>query len=349
MIKNTEKPTPEQPGTPKSGADHRFFAAELAWLLTCPTLLSPKAHPVILTQPLANLPEPVRTENLDQLAKKPEEIEASFHNLLADRRSSRLGIRYEALWQSLYLHVPHYQPLAANLPVRDSQRTLGEYDLLYRVNSPSQEPQFYHQELAIKFYLGKKHSAGDWYDWIGPDKKDQLGRKMELMLNRQMTLADTPEGHQVAQELCPDNTAGIWQKELLLQGYLFYPWQQSCLPPKQSNPNHLRGDWLHFSQLGDYLDTLEEQDFIIPCRQHWLGLEQPQTIPLGDEQDDSHPPPSIKISKERLQKKLSASLNSNEPKNTDNISTHRYRKNSPVLVCGTTASIRPFFVVPDHW
>ena len=105
-----------------------LLAHEIDWLLSSPPLLTTKAHPQILEHGLDQARSP-------QLAKKALDNSTTFEQMLIQRRSTRLGIRYETLWQFLYQQTHNYKILASNLPVRDTKRTLGEFDLLYQNTS----------------------------------------------------------------------------------------------------------------------------------------------------------------------------------------------------------------------
>ena len=296
-----------------------LFPAEVDWLLNSPVLMQPSAHPAILSYPLENLPsDGVNSHKMGADAG----FKDRFQTLLFKRRTTRLGIRYETLWQCLYRELPEYQVLATNLQVQDEGRTIGEYDIIYSI--PTTE-QFFHLELAIKFYLGTPGSTGDWYDWLGPDKVDQLGRKMKLMFDRQIKLSDTAPGRTVLQSLPRADHIINWHKEILLQGYLFYPWQHPCEPPAHANPEHLRGDWLTVSQLSEYLTHKPCQSFQIPPRQQWMGLQGLNTST------------ETMISAKQLQEEISARS-----------TTRNDRPLRPILVMSFPEG-SPFMVTPDDW
>ncbi|CAM3635522.1 DUF1853 domain-containing protein [Parendozoicomonas haliclonae] len=296
---------------------------ELKWLLQSPMLLDPSAHPCLLSSQLPWLSPDRRKQVCHDLSHPSHEQTTAFLETLTARRSTRLGIRYETLWLSLYQSITEYEVLATNLQVQEKGRTLGEFDLLYRAGD-----RYIHQELAIKFYLGKPESKGDWYDWVGPDQADQLGRKMALMFEHQINLSKTEPGEQTLSHISPANTD--WQQEVLLQGYLFYPWQQPCAEPEQVNPNHLRGDWLPFEQLSDYLATLSAKAFMIPSRQQWLNLtalaEQGETDDVSALSEDE----------------LIAHLK-------QHFSGENKQRKRPQLVMPQIPEGRPFFVTPDDW
>ena len=190
-----------------------------------------------------------------------------------------MGIYYENLWHFLIGQHPDLELLAHNLQVlrdqQDSKHTLGEYDLIYQCNH-----QVYHRELAVKFYLGvplANASESLWNHWVGPGLKDRLDRKLQRLCQHQIILGDTPEGQQA---LAPLHT-GPLQKEILMQGRLFYPMFDHCPPPKGVNPAHLKGYWLTIS---DYDYWLQNKDKKYHCqildKPFWLDNEEtPDNLP----------------------------------------------------------------------
>ncbi len=270
---------------------------------------------------LANLTIEQRGELLKTASKEVD----NFRSLLSLRKSTRLGIRYETLWQFLYQHIESCTVLACNLPVRSETRTLGEFDLLYQINDKNKSVVHHiHQEMAVKFYLGKPDSNGNWFDWIGPDNSDQLGAKLQKMFDSQIMLSETEEGTQCLEELAGKQN---WQRELLVQGYLFYPWKHTCAPPKHSHSEHLRGDWLPIHQLDEYCQHIKASYFHIPPRQFWLSLQAPSD-------------------------KLIQALHPYSPETLkEGIYLHMSLSNKPILVTGHTKSGQPavFFVTPDKW
>ena len=182
--------------------------------------------------------------------------------------------------------------------------------------------------MAIKFYLGNPNSTGDWFDWIGPDHSDQLGAKMKKMFETQINLSQTDDGQRILEDLAGPHT---WEQEMLVQGYLFYPWGESCSepcqPPDNSHPLHLRGDWLPLSQLKKYCESFVCDGFLIPPRQLWLCLQAPSeqitaTLPLysGEEFEES-------------------------------LIQHMLLTNKPVLATAemATGQRKLFFIAPDDW
>ncbi|MFK0571246.1 DUF1853 family protein [Endozoicomonas sp.] len=235
----------------------------LQWVQSSPPLFNQMASPLCLNQalPVGTVPLLPDSEQLDLLA-----------SLVKTKGNPLLGIFYETIWQFLLNQLPDSHVIASNLQVRGEKNgqfaTLGEYDLLYQFRK-----QFFHRELAVKFYLGipyVNNVSGDspWRHWVGPGLKDRLDRKMDRLLNHQITLGDTEQGLKALSGL---GIGPVVEKEVLIQGRLFYPLYplktaespaihltdlfqsqtdntQWCQPPELSNPDHLRGYWLTQNQ-----------------------------------------------------------------------------------------------------
>lgn len=205
----------------------------LEWIQTSPTLFSRAASVWMTDCPLPCGVPPLSLHD-GMISKLAERIK--------QRNNPLLGIYYETLWQWLLEQHPDFELLAHNLQVGAHQkktlsaetasvehpapspgRTLGEFDLIYRCQG-----SVFHRELAVKFYLGlpsaltglERHRTSPWHHWIGPGLRDRLDRKLNRLIHHQINLSDHPESQQTL------NLMGIKalpEKEILIQGRLFYP------------------------------------------------------------------------------------------------------------------------------
>lgn len=216
---------------------HQPAVRDLAWTLLAAPLLSdtgcPQRHPLTASdwhrQPALLL---------DWLLVQDQQP-ARLQEWLAGARSQRLGIYYESLWQFALQQAPGITLLAANLPVRQDGRTLGEIDLLLRDTEGT-----HHLELAIKLYLGPEHDNGHLpANWRGAGRADNLERKLQHLTNKQLPLSANP----AAQETLAAHGISALHAELWLSGYLFYPWPRGCAVPVGGHPAHARGHWLRQS------------------------------------------------------------------------------------------------------
>ena len=87
-----------------------------------------------------------------QLDQRPDQ----FHHYLKQHESHRLGIYFENLLSFFFTHHPDYELEVKNLAVQGQQRTLGEFDLIYKDNN---QDAFVHHEVAIKFFWKYKNHA----------------------------------------------------------------------------------------------------------------------------------------------------------------------------------------------
>lgn len=179
----------------------------------------------------------------------------------------RLGIYYENLVERTLLNTDQPIVLKRNIQVKKEKVTLGEFDFIGRLGSDD-----FHLECAIKFYL-RVGPGNNLSDYIGPGKKDRLDIKWNRMLGHQLPLSSCTEGIQA----CQDHNLSPQTKALLLQGYLFHPFQEGA--PKQLaneiNPEHLQGWWLRgrdISLLGEQFQTA-----IMP-KPYWLNAVITETI-----------------------------------------------------------------------
>lgn len=212
---------------------------DMLWSLFGPSLLNSSVTPELT----AILPE------LEENALRQATLSPDFS-------SARLGFRFEQLWQTaLDISGVRYK---ANLQISESEqpsaRTLGELDLLIPRACGS-----LHIELALKFYLGVDD------DWIGPNRRDLLSRKISHTFNHQLPLAATSEATSVIAR-----TTGLpVTSYAIMRGCLFRP--AHGLPtaplPTEINDQHWSGFWCP----AELSELLPDGEWYVLSKQDWLS------------------------------------------------------------------------------
>ena len=264
---------------------------DLAWTLLAAPLLSAPAcrqrHPLTASH-WARHPD-MLADWLQQQEQQP----AALLDWLSNMRSQRLGMYYERLWQFALQQAPGIQLLAANLPIRQVGKTLGELDLLLRDAEGVQ-----HLELAIKLYLGPANGDGRLVsNWRGAGRADNLERKLQHLLLQQLPLASSTQ----AQPMLASHAATAAQSSVWLSGYLFYPWPEACAAPAGADPQHARGHWL------------QHKDWPAFC-QHRRAVQQWQPLPPDCRLAPLHVASDQCLSSEQLQDWLSALAEDTAPR-----------------------------------
>lgn len=281
---------------------------DLAWTIVSPPLLRNPAlsqrHPLQASD-WASHPNDL----LNWLHEQDARPQALL-DWLAERPVRRLGLYYERLWQFALHRAAGIELLAANLPVREAGRTIGEFDLLL-----ADAEGCHHLELAVKFYLARSQScSADPADWLGPGSQDRLDLKLAQMNGPQLALSRRPQSRKLlAERGIPQPQPALW-----LSGYLFQPWPHGCPPPAHAAPEHLRGHWLHWRDW-PALRAMHNGCWQRLPRQAWLAPASLDEAQLADYEQVQQPPQAILLA--RL-----------EP-----------------AADGRWEEVQRLFVVPDHW
>ena len=199
-------------------------AADLHWLLTSPSLLTPASLPADALAGDAALGE-AWWGALDRTALLP-----GLAALPAVGLGYRLGRYAEDLMRLALIHLPGHDLLASQLAVREAGRSLGEYDFLLRPPAG----RVWHIELAVKFYLALPDTQGPFL--VGPGLHDALSLKLARLLHHQLQLPHTAAGQAALDGMGPVQ-AMPW-----LRGRMFYREPLSPAPAMLAT-DHLRGWW----------------------------------------------------------------------------------------------------------
>ena len=224
---------------------------DLAWVMASAGLLqtAPEGQ-LLVTDEYCRQLYVTHDAHLRTLDEQPEPL----LTVLSKSKSHRLGIYFEWLLRYWLQEILQVQQLGHNVPVfqmqkEGGQRTLGEFDFLFRMNESQPLQQW---EATVKFYLQKIDEQGRPY-WIGPGDRDRLDIKLARLFQHQLRLAELPE----AKACLTDLGAECVQPAGFIKGYLFYPLTEegsfsphpasdSSLLPCRLSPMHNKGWWFHW-------------------------------------------------------------------------------------------------------
>jgi hypothetical protein len=228
----------------------------LAWLIGSPGLLA--AQPAMAGDVLVSdvwcaeaLAESYPL--LRALDADPGELEAA----VAASKSSRLGRIAECLVGFWIERAERFELLARNLAVRESGRTLGEFDLVFL---DRREGVVVHWEMAVKFYLRRR----DGSEFLGPEGRDTLSRKADRIFGHQLGLGATPAGQAVLASLCTERVVS----RAFVKGWLFHP-DDLGSGSNQVNPEHQRGWWRTLDEFRRK-DLTDARRYCVMERDSWI-------------------------------------------------------------------------------
>jgi hypothetical protein len=249
---------------------HTREVRDLAWACFSPPLM----HTHGLAEPDQNIANcglhlsSARQQWLGQLDRQPE----SLHRHLSTLHNKRLGLYFESLWHFFLQHDPQVDLIAHNLAVRTPEKTIGEFDCLYYCH---QREQHIHLELAVKYYLSQRgqtthEPASQLSEWLGPNNKDNLERKVSHLTRHQIQLGKHPASQPALQQLGIEELS----KEIEIKGYLFQ--SQSDPLPAPHGYNHQRHlcHWVTIDTLVPFLRDLDCSHYSILDKTHWLAGAQ---------------------------------------------------------------------------
>lgn len=308
---------------------------DLAWLLSSADLLK--------TTPRAPLARPWSSGTdaawaaawLAELDAQPD----ALHRMLAAAKLTRLGRYAETLLAFFVDAAPSLRLVAANLPLRNNGRTLGECDLLLETASG----QRLHWELAVKYYLCvASQPSAVLTDFVGPNLADRFDLKRARLIEHQLRLTERAE-------FATLGLPGPWDARMFMKGWLFYPAASDIAAPPEVDAAHSRGFWVtragwrafaaQQSQAARQLQTAEQSQTV----------QQPQTIGW------LMLPRLAWLAPRRIDEEVAAS-GPFRPMTADALFDEVARHPNPSLVAalvqdsaGTWCEISRGFIVPDDW
>ncbi|MCA9016235.1 MAG: DUF1853 family protein [Planctomycetaceae bacterium] len=213
---------------------------DLKWAISSPSLITQSSE----EQHLFEVPD---FQTVDVL---------HLENYLAPYSHFRIGTYFEGLVLYWLEHICRLKIIARHQQIFEANQTIGEIDILFE----DEAGVVNHWEIAVKFYLydpGENHTGSHF---VGPNVKDTFEKKMRRLFGFQLPLSQAhfPE---------------VTRRQAFVKGMIFYHPDHPAptrLPEKLS-PTHLRGSWLHLSELSRLTAQHGELRFLIREKPDWLS------------------------------------------------------------------------------
>ena len=244
---------------------------------------------------------------------QPSQIDgAHLQAVIGNSQNFRVGKYFESLVHYWLHHIRGCEVTSANHQVVVGGRTVGEIDLIFL----DELGLLNHWELTVKFYLKNDSPLTDADSYVGPNARDNLGRKHAHLLNRQLPLSHLhfPE---------------VDIRKAFTRGRIFYHWKTSR-PPRdipQLAPDHQTGQWLRANELPTLLANSHAQ-YKINQKPFWLANQ----LRTDDQANNMRSKETLSI-----------------------LQRHFENKETPVLVSVFDAEASlveetlRYFIVPDSW
>ena len=200
---------------------------DLEWLLN-------ERECFVTDRSLANYLLPDWRQRLSALAHAPDPLIQHMSQV----KSHFLGTYFEQLFSFAVRHFTDLVLLAEHHQIHDAGKTIGEVDLLAK-DRVGTCIQF---EVALKFYLLRSDLVPN--EWIGPNKKDSLIKKVTHAREHQLQVLHQGEGLTWLKSMA--NTSD-YERNLMIFGRHFYPLNTDFNPLLDSKTCH--GGWVYLRQL----------------------------------------------------------------------------------------------------
>ena len=149
-----------------------IFARDLMWVANSPSLLAFSGETT--STGIQNEPFSVAS---DQPSLTQSEIDAGhLQGFLAKNPHSTVGRYFESLVYYWIKYVRGLEILVCNEQIERSGRTVGEIDLVFR----DEKDRLVHWETAVKFFLHVPQPHSFSSDYIGPNSRDNLDKKIGI-------------------------------------------------------------------------------------------------------------------------------------------------------------------------
>ncbi len=231
---------------------------DLMWVANSPSLLAVSGE-----MPSTGAHNELFSVASDQPLLNQSEIDADhLEDFLAKNSHDTVGRYFESLVHYWIKYIRGLEVLVCNEQIRCAGRTIGEIDLVFR----NEQGRLVHWEMAVKFFLHLPQPHSFSSDYIGPNSRDNLDRKINHLFGRQLKQS---LGGAISADL----------QEAFVRGCIFY--HPSNPSPHRTHGRlhaaHLRGCWIHSSEVNE-LPQPGNWNYRLMRKPHWLATT-PNQLP----------------------------------------------------------------------
>lgn len=170
-----------------------------------------------------------------------------------------LGKRVERYVSHQIQQYDEIKILTENIQIQNQKTTVGELDCILK-----QDETAIHLEVVYKFYLYDSSVGDSELDhWIGPNRKDDLVKKLTKLKEKQLPLLYNKYTQPVLDAI--DLKAEDIQQQVLFKAQLFVPYQ-SDISFQLLNKDCLSGFYIHHKDIHQFSNC----KFYIPSKANWL-------------------------------------------------------------------------------
>ena len=174
-----------------------------------------------------------------------------------------IGKQAEFCFAYYLMHSQRYVLLASNIQINGDTETIGEIDYLV-FDSTIQATL--HVELACKFYLfDSSLNTSEMNDWIGPNRKDSLKKKLDKLKLKQFPLIERKETQVTLKTLQIDSNS--IKQQLCLKAFLFIGKDSQVHKFSNNFQECIVGYWIRFAE---FMSEDKTAVYAIPKKKEWL-------------------------------------------------------------------------------
>ena len=233
-----------------------IYVHDLMWVANSPSLISHGRESASPGDAGVSFDVAMDQPSLSSLQIDPRHLE----QFVAEHRAHAVGRYFESLVYYWLRHIRGLEILMRNEQIKKAGRTIGEIDLVFR----DEQQRVVHWETAVKYYLHFPQPNAFCSDYVGPNSRDNLDRKVERLF-----------GHQLKQSI--GGPIPVESRLAFVKGCIFY--HPRTMPDNRTHhrlhAEHLRGLWIHSSEAGQ-LPEPGDWSYRWMRKPHWLATTSNQ-------------------------------------------------------------------------